>query len=66
MINAANSLIIKLFDVSLINNNVLFSTNIMIMIVLITTDADDVAMTISSIIFKNKLIKLKMMRVYKN
>ena len=66
MINAANSLIIKLFDVSLINNNVLFSTNIMIMIVLITTDADDVAMTISSIIFKNKLIKLKMMRVYKD
>ena len=66
MIEITNSSIIKLFNVSLINNNILFSINIMIMIVLITINADDVAMTISSIIFKNKLIKLKMMRVYKN
>ena len=66
MINAANSSITKLFNVSSINNNILFSTNITTMIVLITTNADDVAMTISSIIFKNKLIKSKMMRVYKN
>ena len=51
---------------SSINNNILFSTNITTMIVSITTDADDVAMTISSIIFKSKLIKLKMMRVYKD
>ena len=66
MINAANSSIIKLFDVSLMNNNVLSSTNIITTIVLITTNADDAAMTILSIIFKNKLIKSKMMRVYKN
>ena len=66
MIEAANSLITKLFDVLLININILFSTNIITTIVLITTNADDVAMTISSIIFKNKLIKLKMMRVYKD
>ena len=66
MIDAANSLITKLFDVSSINNNILLSTNITITIVLITTDADDVAMTISSIIFKNKSIKSKIMRVYKD
>ena len=51
---------------SLINNNILSSTNITIIIVLITTNVNGVAMTISSIIFKNKLIKLKMMRVYKD
>ena len=51
---------------SLINNNNLFSINIMIMIILITTDADNVTITISSIIFKNKLIKSEMMRVYKD
>ena len=51
---------------SSINNNILFSTNITTTIVSITTDADDVVMTISSIIFKNKLINLKIMRVYKD
>ena len=66
MIDATNSSIIKLLNVSLINNNILPSTNIMIIIVLITTNADDAAITISSIIFKNKSIKSKMMRVYKN
>ena len=66
MIEITNSSITKLFDVFSTNNNILFSTNIMIIIVLITTNASDIAMTISSIIFKSKLIKLKMMRVYKN
>ena len=66
MIDATNSLITKLFDVSSIDNNILSSINITITIVLITTDANDAAMTISSIIFKNKLIKLKIMRVYKD
>ena len=66
MIDAANSSITKLFDVLSINNNILFSTNITTTIVLITTDANDVAMTISSIIFKNKSIKSEMMRVYKD
>ena len=66
MIDAANSSITKLFDVSSINNNILFSINITTMIVLITISANDAAMTTSSIIFKNKLIKSKIMRVYKN
>ena len=66
MIDAANSSITKLFNVSSINNNILPSTNITIMIVLIMINANDVAMTTSSIIFKNKLIKSKMMRVYKD
>ena len=66
MIEITNSSIIKLFDVSSIDNNILFSINIMITIVLITTNADDAAMTISSIIFKNKSIKSEMMRVYKD
>ena len=56
----------KLFDVSSIDNDILFSINITITIILITINADDVAMTISLIIFKNKLIKLKMMCVYKD
>ena len=58
--------IMKLFNMSLINNNVLFLTNIMITIVLITTNANDIVMTTSLIILKNKSIKLKIMRVYKN
>ena len=66
MIETANSSITKLFDVSSINNNILFSTNITITIISITINADGAAMTISSIIFKNKLIKSEMMRVYKN
>ena len=66
MIDAANSSITKLFDVLSINNNILFSTNIMIMIVLIITNANDIAMTIALIIFKSKSIKLKIMRVYKD
>ena len=66
MIDATNLLIMKLFDVSSINNNILFSINIMTIIVLITTDADNFAITISSIIFKNKSIKSKIMRVYKD
>ena len=66
MIETINSSITKLSDVSLINNNILFSINIMTTIVLITINADDAAMTTSLIIFKNKLIKLKIMRVYKN
>ena len=66
MIETTNLSITKLFDVSLINNNILFSTNITTTIVLITTDVNDVAMIISLIIFKNKSIKSKMMRVYKN
>ena len=66
MIEAINSSIIKLFNLSSIDNNILFSINITTTIVLITTNADDVAMTISSIIFKSKLIKSKIMRVYKN
>ena len=66
MIDAADSSITKLFDVSSIDNNILFLTNIMTTIVSITTNANDVAMTISSIIFKNKSIKSEMMRVYKD
>ena len=66
MIDAANSLIMKLFNVSSIDNNILISTNVTTIIISITTNTDDVTMTISSIIFKNKLIKLKMMRVYKD
>ena len=66
MINAADSLITKLFNVSSINNNILFSTNITTTTVSVTTNANDVAMTISSIIFKNKSIKSEMMRVYKD
>ena len=66
MIETTNSLITKLLDVSSIDNNVLFSTDITTTTVSITTDANDVAMTISSIIFKNKLIKSEMMRVYKD
>ena len=66
MIDAANSSIMKLFNVSSIDNNVLSSTNIMTTIVLITTNADNVAMTTSLIIFKNKSIKSKIMRVYKD
>ena len=66
MIDAANSSITRLSDVSSINNNILFSTNITTTIVLIMTDADDVAMTISLIIFKNKSIKSEMMRAYKD
>ena len=66
MINAVNSSIMKLFNVSSINNNTLSSINIKIIIILITINADDVAITILSIIFKNKSIKSEMMRVYKN
>ena len=51
---------------SLINNNILFLINIMTIIILIMINADDVARIISSIIFKNKLIKLKIIRVYGN
>ena len=66
MIDAANSSIIKLFNISSIDNNFLFSTNITITIILIIINADDVAIIISLIILKDKLIKLKMMRVYKD
>ena len=66
MIETANSLITKLSDVSSIDNNILSSTNITITIISIITDVNDVTMTISSIIFKNKSIKSEMMRVYKN
>ena len=66
MTDATNSLITKLFDVSSIDNNILFSTDITTTTVSITTDADDAVMTISSIIFKNKSIKSKMMRAYKD
>ena len=66
VIETTNSSITRLFDVSLIDNNILSSINITITIVLIITDTDDAAMTTSSIIFKNKSIKSKMMRVYKN
>ena len=66
MIDATNSLIIKLIDMSSIDNNILFSTNITITIISITTNANDFVMTISLIIFKDKLIKSKMMRVYKD
>ena len=66
MIDAADSSITKLFNVSSIDNNILSSTNITTTIVLITTNADGVAMTISSIIFKSKSIKSEMMRVYKD
>ena len=66
MIDAANSSITKLFNISLINNNILFSTNITTTTVLITTNANDFATTTSSIIFKNKLIKSEMMRAYKD
>ena len=66
MINAANSLITKLFNVSSIDNNILFFINITTTIALIIINANDVAMTTSSIIFKDKSIKSKMMRVYKN
>ena len=66
MIDAINSLIIKLSDMSSIDNNILFSINITTTIALIIINADDVAMTTLSIIFKNRSIKSKMMRVYKN
>ena len=62
MIDAANSLIIKLSDVSSTDNNILFLINIIITIALNMINEDNVAMTISLIIFKNKLIKLKIMR----
>ena len=51
---------------SSIDNNILFSTNITTTIILITINANDVMMTTSSIILKNKSIKSKMMRVYKD
>ena len=63
MIDATNSSITKLFNVLSIDNNILLSINIMTTIILIMINANNVAMTTSSIIFKNKLIKLKMMRV---
>ena len=66
MIDATNSSITKLFNVSSTDNNILSSTDITTTIISITTDADDVAMTTSLIIFKSKSIKLKMMRVYKD
>ena len=66
MIDAANSSITKLFNVSSIDNNILLSTDIMITIVSITTNVSDVVMTTLSIILKNKSIKSKMMRVYKD
>ena len=66
MIDAANSLITKLLDVSSIDNNTLPLTSITTTIVSITTNADDVTMTTSSIIFKDKSIKSEMMRVYKD
>ena len=66
MIDAADLLITKLFDVSLIDNNILFSTDITTTTASIMTNVNDVAMTTSSIIFKSKLIKLKMMRAYKD
>ena len=66
MIDAADSSIIKLFNVSSTDNNILFSTDIITTIILITINADDAAMTTSSIIFKNKSIKSKMMRAYKD
>ena len=56
----------KLFNVSSIDNNILFSINITTTIVSIMINVNDVAMTILSIIFKSKLIKSEMMRVYKN
>ena len=51
---------------SSIDNNILLLINITTTIISITINANDVAMTISSIIFKNKLIKSKMMHVYKD
>ena len=66
MIDAINSSIIKLFNVLSIDNNILFSINITIIIVLIIINANDVAITISLINFKNKSIKSKIMRVYKD
>ena len=66
MIDAANSSITKLFDVSSNDNNILSSTDITTTIVSITINANDVAKTTSLIIFKNKLIKSKIMRAYKN
>ena len=66
MIDAAGSSITRLPDVSSIDNNILSSTGITTTIASVTTGADDVAMTTSSIIFKNKSIKSKMMRVYKD
>ena len=66
MINAADSSITKLPDVSSTDNNILSSTDITTITVSITTNANDVAMTTSPIIFKSKSIKSKMMRVYKN
>ena len=66
IIDATNSLITELSDVSSIDNNILFSTNITTTTVSVMTDADDAAMTISSIIFKSKSIKSEMMRVYKD
>ena len=59
MIDAVNSSITKLFNVSSIDNNILPSTNITIMIILITTNANDVAITISLIIFKNNIVNSK-------
>ena len=66
MIDAANSSIIKLFNVLSIDNNILFSTDITTTIVSVTTNANDAAITTSSIVFKNKSIKSKMMRAYKD
>ena len=66
MIDAADSSITKLFDMLSIDNNILPLTNITTTIILITTNVSDAAMTTSSIISKNKSIKSKMMRVYKD
>ena len=65
MIDAADSSITKLFNMLSIDN-ILFSINITTTTVSVTTDANSVAMTTLLIIFKNKLIKSEMMRVYKD
>ena len=65
MIGAADSSIMKLPDVSSIDNNILSSAGITTTTASVTTGANDAAMTTSSVIFKNKSIKPKMMRVYK-
>ena len=54
IIGAADSLITKLFNMLSINNNILLLTNIITTIILITTNADDVEITISLIILKKK------------
>ena len=65
-IDAANSLIMKKFNVQLIDFNFLFQTSTATVITLFATNVNDAFIIILSIIFKNKSIKSDKMRFYKD